>query len=224
MDEHGDYLFMRCRGLRDPLKAEDAVQETFLAALSRAAKVSGRSAEKSWLVGILKNKVCDHYRKAGRETSFTDLEFYKDEESDRFVQEGLFRTRGFTRSARRNGTVRARVSTVRCSGRRIAIARTSCRKTSRRCSTYARWTASKKGNLRVAEHLGEQSMGDAASRADGVAAVSGDELVRQTRRARNETLRLAQNPWFVIWVWKHTPSCAEMSRLTSRALEQPLTL
>lgn len=29
---------------------------------------------------------------------------------------------------------------------------------------------------------------------------------------------------FVIWVWKHTPSCAEMSRLTSRALEQPLTL
>ena len=29
---------------------------------------------------------------------------------------------------------------------------------------------------------------------------------------------------FVVWVWKHTPSCAEMSQLTSRALEQPLTL
>ncbi len=29
---------------------------------------------------------------------------------------------------------------------------------------------------------------------------------------------------FVIWVWNHTPSCAEMSRLTSRALDQPLTL
>jgi len=28
---------------------------------------------------------------------------------------------------------------------------------------------------------------------------------------------------FVIWVWNHTPSCAEMSWLTSRALEQPLT-
>ena len=28
---------------------------------------------------------------------------------------------------------------------------------------------------------------------------------------------------FVVWVWNHTPSCAEMSRLTSRALEQPLT-
>jgi len=29
---------------------------------------------------------------------------------------------------------------------------------------------------------------------------------------------------FVVWVWHHTPTCAEMSRLTSRALEQPLTL
>jgi hypothetical protein len=28
---------------------------------------------------------------------------------------------------------------------------------------------------------------------------------------------------FVVWVWKHTPSCAEISRLTSRALEQPPT-
>jgi DNA mismatch repair ATPase MutS len=29
---------------------------------------------------------------------------------------------------------------------------------------------------------------------------------------------------FLVWVWNHTPICAEMSRLTSRALEQPLTL
>jgi hypothetical protein len=28
---------------------------------------------------------------------------------------------------------------------------------------------------------------------------------------------------FVVWVWNHTPTCAEMSRLTSRALEHPLT-
>lgn len=26
--------------------------------------------------------------------------------------------------------------------------------------------------------------------------------------------------WFVIWVWNHTPNCAEMSRLASRSLEQ----
>lgn len=29
---------------------------------------------------------------------------------------------------------------------------------------------------------------------------------------------------FVVWVWNHTPTCAEMSRLTSRAFEQPLPL
>ena len=29
---------------------------------------------------------------------------------------------------------------------------------------------------------------------------------------------------FVVWVWNHTPSCAEMSRLTSRSFEQPLTV
>ena len=29
---------------------------------------------------------------------------------------------------------------------------------------------------------------------------------------------------FVVWVWNHTPTCAEMSRLTSRSLEQPLTV
>jgi hypothetical protein len=27
---------------------------------------------------------------------------------------------------------------------------------------------------------------------------------------------------FVVWVWNHTPTCAEMARLTSRAWEQPL--
>ena len=92
VDEHGDYLFKYALSrLRDPLKAEDAVQETFLAALKGGKSFQGRSAEKSWLVGILKNKVCDHYRKAVRETSFTDLEFYKDEEGDRFVQEGMFK-------------------------------------------------------------------------------------------------------------------------------------
>ena len=92
VDEHGDYLFKYALSrLRDPAKAEDMVQETFLAALKGGSKFAGRSAEKSWLVGILKNKICDYYRKAGRETSFTDLEFYKDEESNRFVPDGPYK-------------------------------------------------------------------------------------------------------------------------------------
>ena len=89
VDEHGNYLFRYALArLRDPARAEDAVQETFLAAL-KAKNFAGRSAEKSWLVGILKNKIFDHFRKAGREISFTDLDFYADEEGDRFLADGL---------------------------------------------------------------------------------------------------------------------------------------
>lgn len=92
MDEHGDYLFkFALARLRDPAKAEDLVQETFLAALKGGQSFAGRSAEKSWLAGILKHKILDHFRKAGRESCFTDLQFYADEESDRFVPEGLFK-------------------------------------------------------------------------------------------------------------------------------------
>jgi len=42
-------------------------------------------------VGILKNKIYDYYRKAGREIAFTDLDFYADEERDRFVADGPFK-------------------------------------------------------------------------------------------------------------------------------------
>ena len=28
----------------------------------------------------------------------------------------------------------------------------------------------------------------------------------------------------IVWVWKHTPNCADMSRLASKSLEQPLSL
>jgi RNA polymerase sigma-70 factor (ECF subfamily) len=89
---HGDYLFKYAlMRLRDPAKAQDAVQETFLAALKGGKSFAGRSAEKSWLTGILKNKIYDYYRKACRETSFTDLDFYSDEESEHFVPDGLFK-------------------------------------------------------------------------------------------------------------------------------------
>jgi RNA polymerase sigma-70 factor (ECF subfamily) len=87
---YGDYLFgYAMMRLRDPTKAEDAVQETFLAALKGGKNFAGRSAEKSWLIGILKNKISDYYRKASRETSFTDLDFYTDEENASFVTDGL---------------------------------------------------------------------------------------------------------------------------------------
>jgi RNA polymerase sigma-70 factor (ECF subfamily) len=68
VDEHGDYLFKYAVfRLRDSSAAEDAVQETFLAALKAYEKFEGRGSERTWLVGILKHKITDHFRRLTRE-------------------------------------------------------------------------------------------------------------------------------------------------------------
>ncbi|HEY3897507.1 MAG TPA: sigma-70 family RNA polymerase sigma factor [Chthoniobacter sp.] len=89
IEEHGDclYRFALARVRREEV-AKDLVQETLLAAVRTLESFAGRSSERSWLVSILKNKVCDYFRKLGRETSFTDLEFFSNEHSDRFEGEG----------------------------------------------------------------------------------------------------------------------------------------
>lgn len=92
VDDHGDFLYaMAMLRLRDPIKAQDAVQETFLAALKGESTFSGKSGERAWLTGILKHKICDHFRKAGRETSFTDIQFFQDQEGEHFIESGLHR-------------------------------------------------------------------------------------------------------------------------------------
>jgi RNA polymerase sigma-70 factor, ECF subfamily len=53
--------------LRNETHAEDCVQETLMAAIQGAARFSGGSSVRTWLVGILKHKIIDHFRKASRE-------------------------------------------------------------------------------------------------------------------------------------------------------------
>ena len=78
VDDHGECLYRYALvRVRKPEVAEDLVQETFLAAVRGYEKFGGRSSERSWLVGILKNKIVDHFRKVGRETSFTDMNFFR---------------------------------------------------------------------------------------------------------------------------------------------------
>jgi RNA polymerase sigma-70 factor, ECF subfamily len=68
LDEHGDALFRYAYvRLRDRGVAEDLVQETFLAALRTRGQFSGKSTERTWLIGILKHKLADHWRKRARE-------------------------------------------------------------------------------------------------------------------------------------------------------------
>ncbi len=60
--------------LRDESAAEDIVQETLLSAIQSLASYSGKSGERTWLVGILKHKLIDHFRKSSREISFDPSE------------------------------------------------------------------------------------------------------------------------------------------------------
>ena len=91
MDDHGECLYRYALvRVRKPDVAEDLVQETFLAAVRGYDKFGGRSSERSWLVGILKNKIVDRFRKLGRETSFMDMEFLSDELSEKFVSVGFW--------------------------------------------------------------------------------------------------------------------------------------
>ncbi len=68
VEEHGDYLFNFAIGqLRDASVAEDLVQDTFLAAFKARNRFSAKSSERTWLVGILRHKICDHLRHTCRE-------------------------------------------------------------------------------------------------------------------------------------------------------------
>lgn len=55
------------RKTSDPALAEDLVQDTFLAAAERWEAFEEKSEAKTWLFGILRNKIAGHYRdKAGQ--------------------------------------------------------------------------------------------------------------------------------------------------------------
>ncbi|MEA3192571.1 MAG: hypothetical protein QOD26_904 [Betaproteobacteria bacterium] len=57
--------------LRDSHAAEDAVQETLVAALAGAASFEGRANLRTWLTGILKHKIVDAIRRSSRESTRT---------------------------------------------------------------------------------------------------------------------------------------------------------
>ena len=48
--------------VKDPDVADELVQATLFAALKSQHTFAGKSTEKTWLFGILKNKTMDHFR------------------------------------------------------------------------------------------------------------------------------------------------------------------
>ncbi|MCR4315198.1 MAG: RNA polymerase sigma factor [Planctomycetes bacterium] len=60
---HANELFAyACSRVQKQDVAEDLVQETFLAAMKSLERFENRSSALTWLIGILRNKIFDHYR------------------------------------------------------------------------------------------------------------------------------------------------------------------
>lgn len=85
LERHGDALWAYAMlRLRDPDAAAEAIQETFAAALKSLSTFSGRSSERTWLIGILKHKIIDGFRRQARRSG----------QSAELGQDGSFDYRG----------------------------------------------------------------------------------------------------------------------------------
>lgn len=92
VDQYGDYLFRFAHSrIRDSGVAEDLVQETFLSALRARNTFDGRSAERTWLIGILKHKIVDYIRKQSRELPVDNIESLADFADEFFNDKGRWK-------------------------------------------------------------------------------------------------------------------------------------
>jgi RNA polymerase sigma-70 factor (ECF subfamily) len=79
--------------LRDHAAAEDAVQETLTAALQNADAFAHGSSVSTWLIGILKHKIIDHYRRGAREVALPS----SDDDGAEEALDRLYRDNGHLR-------------------------------------------------------------------------------------------------------------------------------
>lgn len=83
--------------LSDPILAEDVVQEALIGALKNAGSFAGKSALRTWMFAILKNKIADSLRQRQRlaETSIS-----LPDETQQDDLEGMFDHKGHWQSGR----------------------------------------------------------------------------------------------------------------------------
>ncbi|XAL99819.1 sigma-70 family RNA polymerase sigma factor [Phycisphaeraceae bacterium D3-23] len=88
--DHSDALYAYALSrVRRPDVAEDLVQDALVAALESHETFEGRSSERTWLVGILRHKVLDHFRRTRRTREAQDLQV-----GDAHGTMGLYSKRG----------------------------------------------------------------------------------------------------------------------------------
>jgi RNA polymerase sigma-70 factor (ECF subfamily) len=91
LDDHGAALYKYALAqTRDTHKAEEAVQETLLAALQARDRFSGGASVRTWLIGILKHKIIDLFRLEARTVALDDTDADEAEAAleDNFAPDG----------------------------------------------------------------------------------------------------------------------------------------
>lgn len=69
LDEHGDALYQYALiKTNNPDIAADLVQDTFEVVIRSSNRFAGKSQVRSWLIGILRHKITDHYRRKYKES------------------------------------------------------------------------------------------------------------------------------------------------------------
>lgn len=89
LEAYGDILYRYSfRYVKDSQTAEDLVSETLLAGLTAQSSFAGQSTEQTWLIGILNNKIMDHFRKSKREISFDAVEIISGKTDEDYFETG----------------------------------------------------------------------------------------------------------------------------------------
>lgn len=92
VERYGDCLYQFAkRRLRATSDAEEAVQETFLSAIRAQSQFSGSGSQRSWLIGILRNKIMDVMRQREKHDDLTARELADDPSMLLFDSQGRWR-------------------------------------------------------------------------------------------------------------------------------------
>ncbi len=90
--EHGSVLYhFALMRVSDETLAEELVQNTLLAAIGAKNSYQGKSSIKTWLLGILKHKIMDHFRQNHREFSLSEVPEMEESVASDFTSAGKWK-------------------------------------------------------------------------------------------------------------------------------------
>lgn len=98
---HHDMLRFARLQLRDQAMAEDAVQEAIEAALVGVARYAGDASLKTWVFGILRNKIVDVLRRGTKTVSLSSVLGGEAEDDPDAALDALFRDNGHWQASAR---------------------------------------------------------------------------------------------------------------------------